>query len=86
MLKLKSGVRIAGFQHFNAKGLKLIIVVPVQVRAVKIYVAAMEVALLKKKEGMDEDRIKLSVRQNRCFSDFLLGLHANVLFCHFLKL
>ncbi len=51
MLKLKSGDELLSFS--NAQGLRLIMV-PVQVRAVKIYVAQpMEVALLKKKkEGM----------------------------------
>jgi hypothetical protein len=62
---------------FNAQGLRLIIVV-IQVRAVKIYVAAVEA--LRKKEKQDETQFTTKIDG---FLSFNPPLNANVLFCRF---
>jgi hypothetical protein len=60
---------------FDAQVSKLIIV-DVQVGAMNIYVAIVEV--LKKKEWGGQNRMKLSLPQNWCFSKFHLLLNANI--------
>ncbi len=62
---------------FNAQGSRLITVV-VQVRAVKIYVSAVEV--LRKKEGQDETQLTIKIDG---FLSITPPLNANVLFGRF---
>jgi len=62
---------------FNAQGSRLIIVV-VQLGAVKIYVAALEALRKKGKTGWNS-----VYDQNWWFSEFHRPLNANVLFCRF---
>jgi hypothetical protein len=63
------------YAAFNAQGSRLIIVV-VQLGAVKIHVAAAEA--LRKKERQDETQFTTKI------DGFLSFLNANVLFCRFL--
>jgi hypothetical protein len=63
---------------FNAQGCRLAIVV-VQVRAVKIYVAAVEA--LRKKERQDETEFTTKIDGFLSFTP--PPLNANVLFCRF---
>ncbi len=66
------------YEAFNAQGSRLIIVV-VQLGAVKIYVAARQA--LRKKDRQDERQV---YHQNWWFSEFHPPLNANVLFCRFI--
>ncbi len=64
---------------FNAQGSRLIMVV-VQLRAVKTYVAA-AVEALRKRERQDETQFPIKIDG---FLSFIPPLNANVLFCRFL--
>jgi hypothetical protein len=61
--------------RFNAQGSRLIIVV-VELGAVKIYVAAVEA--LRKKKRQDETQFTTKIDG---FLSFITALNANVLFC-----
>jgi hypothetical protein len=76
-MKCCNSIRNAEIQHLNAQGWGLILVV-VQVRAVKIYVAAVEA--LMKKEKQDETQFTTKIDG---FLSFTPPLNANVLFCRF---
>jgi len=65
------------YSAFNAQGSRLIIVV-VQLGAVKIHVAAVEA--LRKKERQDETQFTTKIDS---FQSFIPLLNANVLFCRF---
>jgi hypothetical protein len=55
------GIEVRKVEKFNAQGSRVIIVVVLQVGAVKIHATAMEA--IRKKERGDQNRMKLSLPQ-----------------------
>jgi len=69
---------------FNTQGSRLIIV-PVQVGAMKICVVAVEALKTKEREGSNHDETLFTTNKKWCFSEFQPPLNADVFFCRFFK-